>query len=493
MTPDLEQKPEPDTAKARFLAHVSHEIRTPMNGVLGMARLLADTPLTPEQASYVDAILSSGGLLMSLIDTLIDYSAIEAGRFDIVPRPVDMRPLIEELAELAAPRAHEKGLGIGSVIAPVVPASIHADPLRLRQILTNLLHNAVKFTATGGVAIACARHLGGLAISVSDSGPGIDDADRARIFGEFERAAGQHAPGAGLGLAIAHRLALAMGGSLTHANRPDGGSAFTLVLPCGADETSADAPRPLPLAGLTVAIAMPEGLERDALAATLEAFGAGIAHDGAQEIADVCLTVPAIAGLGEARRTILLITPTERGLLGTPLAQRFDGYLVRPVRAASLVRLVRGEAAAPQARRQGGVAIPSRTLHVLLAEDNPINALLVTATLAKAGHRVTHAATGDAAHALLEDGAFSLLLADLHMPGMDGTDLIAALRRREDVSGRAAMPVIVLTADARGRTRDAVLALGANAVLTKPVEPAQLVAACERLAAMPDERNRNAG
>ena len=132
-----------ENAKARFLAHVSHEVRTPMNGVLGMAKLLADTPLTPEQRSYLEAILQSGSLLMGLIDELINYSSIETGRFDIAMKPVELRNLVDAVVELSAPKAHEKGLGIGVFVSPEVPEHIQTDPLRLQQILTNLVHNAV--------------------------------------------------------------------------------------------------------------------------------------------------------------------------------------------------------------------------------------------------------------------------------------------------------------------------------------------------------------
>ena len=167
-----------NSAKARFLAHVSHEVRTPMNGVLGMAKLLADTPLTPEQRSYLEAILQSGSLLMSLIDELINYSAIEVGRFDIAMKPVDLRVLVDAVVELSAPKAHEKGLGIGVFVAPNVPEKIQTDPLRLQQILTNLVHNAVKFTFAGSVGVFCEIADNRVCIRVSDTGPGIAQEDQ---------------------------------------------------------------------------------------------------------------------------------------------------------------------------------------------------------------------------------------------------------------------------------------------------------------------------
>ncbi len=471
-------------AKARFLAHVSHEVRTPMNGVLGMAKLLADTPLTPEQRSYLEAILQSGSLLMSLIDELINYSAIEVGRFDIAMKPVDLRTLVDAVVELSAPKAHEKGLGIGVFVSPKVPDRIQTDPLRLQQILTNLVHNAVKFTSTGSVGVFCGVAGRRVQIRVCDTGPGIAPADQQRIFKEFERVGDTGAaPGSGLGLSIALKLAEAMGGAITQSNRVSGGSDFTLTLP--VSERAPPVRREL--SSQSVRLQGLDGPERDALVATLHSQGATVLTAQDRGLADVLITVPNAAKRNQpaiAKRSIVLITPAARGSLDGLMAEGHTGYLVRPVRAITLERVINGAHSSTQAQR---ICIAprlqaSRALHVLVAEDNPINALLVTAALARAGHRVTHVTDGAAALAAMAETKFSLVLMDLHMPGMDGPEAILALRRIEDETGAKRTPVIVLTADARVETAETMKSIGADSVLSKPVDPRALTMACEKIA-----------
>ena len=472
-----------ESAKARFLAHVSHEVRTPMNGVLGMAKLLADTPLTPEQRSYLEAILQSGSLLMSLIDELINYSAIEVGRFDIAMKPVDLRTLVDAVVELSAPKAHEKGLGIGVFVSPQVPEHIQTDPLRLQQILTNLVHNAVKFTLGGSVGVFCEVADNCVQIRVSDTGPGIAVKDQQRIFKEFERVGDTGAaPGSGLGLAIALKLAEAMGGAIEHSNRAGGGSDFTLSLPVTEKAT----PAKQTLSGQTVRLQGIDGPEHEAMITTLKSQGASILDAHQTSLADVLITAPlgSKAKAPNAKRSIVLITPAARGSLDALMEDGYAGYLVRPVRASTLERVINGAHIATNMSR---IAIAprlqaSRALHVLIAEDNPINALLVTAALGRAGHRVTHVTDGAAALAAMADTKFSLVLMDLHMPGMDGPEAISALRRIEDETGVKRTPVIVLTADARPETAIAMKAIGADSVLSKPVDPRALTMACEKVA-----------
>jgi CheY-like chemotaxis protein len=473
-----------ESAKARFLAHVSHEVRTPMNGVLGMAKLLADTPLTPEQRSYLEAILQSGSLLMGLIDELINYSAIEVGRFDIAMKPVDLRTLVDAVVELSAPKAHEKGLGIGVFVSPEVPEHIQTDPLRLQQILTNLVHNAVKFTSAGSVGVFCEIENNQVQIRVSDTGPGIAANDQQRIFKEFERVGDTGAaPGSGLGLAIALKLAEAMGGAISQSNRASGGSDFVLSLPV----TETAVPLKPSLEGQTVRLNGLDGPERDAMVATLKSQGATVLEPHNNGLADVLITAPMDAKTTKApnaKCTIVLITPAARGSLDVLMAEGYAGYLVRPVRASTLERVMNGEHIATNVSK---IAIAprlqtSRALHVLVAEDNPINALLVTAALGRAGHRVTHVTDGAAALAAMADTKFSMVLMDLHMPGMDGPDAILQLRRIEDETGAKRTPVIVLTADARAETAATMKSIGADSVLSKPVDPRALTIACEKVA-----------
>ncbi len=503
-------------AKSRFLATVSHEIRTPMNGIMGMARLLSDTSLSAEQHTYVNAVSTSASALLALIDDLLDYSKIEAGRFDPEPQPVSLRELADNVVELLADRAHGKGIGLGCHVAPDVPQMITADPGRVRQVLLNLLGNAIKFTESGGVALVITRSGNRIRFGVSDTGPGLRQGDLERIFLEFEQADGtstRRHGGAGLGLAISRRLVTAMGGTISVSSTPREGTEFVFELPAH-EATDPPDPRQDALAGRNVVILSANRIEADVIARTIRAFGgsAEIAEnpETARKLAEGCDTLMVDAALegsdGRAvqalrddvfasSRAIILMAPNDRGRLCEYLAGGYGGFLARPVRGATLLKVLAGgsyHSAGEQHLQQPGTRThptqenKSGGLSILIAEDNEINALLVRASLGSAGHRLEMVTTGKEAVDRLTAtdtgaGRHDVVLMDLHMPVMDGMDAIAHIRRHEKAHGIPAIPILVLSADNQEKTRHAVLAHGATAFLTKPLDPRDLLAAVQEL------------
>lgn len=487
-------------AKSRFLATVSHEIRTPLNGINGMAKLLADTKLSEEQRTYVQAVTASGNALMDLIEDLLDFSKIETGKLDLRPETIEVRPFCESLVELLAARAHAKGIGIAAHISSDVAHTIVSDPNRLRQSLLNLLGNAVKFTEKGGISLLVTAPKGAIRFAVRDSGKGIENADISRIFEEFEQVetgTTRSHGGVGLGLSITRKLVAAMGGDLTVASKAGAGSAFTIDLPNLAPGT---APAKSRLGYVRCKIAMESCLEAETLAATI------IANGGQAEVWDratapapgytllmdrkSALNLPQAAEIDRFERRIILIEPGERGDLPDFKTRGFESFLVRPVRGASLARVLSGRQgpkhAAPTA---GDDELPnrdqSRRLSILLAEDNEINALLVKSALTRAGHSVTVVADGRSAvgEAFKARNLPDVVLMDLHMPVMDGLDAIAAIRTAEDEKGRKHVPILALTADGQMDVEQAVRSVGGDGMITKPVDPARLVFLVEEAAA----------
>lgn len=503
-------------AKSRFLATVSHELRTPLNGILGMTALLAGTSLTEEQRNYLDAASQSGHALLALIEDLLDFSSMEAGRFHLRPEPGDVREVVGGVVELSSARADEKGLDIAAYVAPDVPHRTVTDHARLRQVLFNLVGNALKFTETGGVLVTVARAGTGVAFSIRDTGPGIAEADQARIFEEFEQAGeGRRKSGAGLGLAISARLVAAMGGTISLSSVAGEGSVFTFTIPCGNEDAAAV---PADLAGSRILLIAPEGptqaalecLVRDHGGAVVSAAKAGALETalsglegGAGGLTDVVvdnrLAAEAGAVLAALRGRVqpslhrtMMVTPTERGALSDERARDYHAWLVRPLRAASLLKVLRRETGrngnwleerptperADLWRKPRQVSASTRPLSILLAEDNAVNALLVHAALERAGHRVTHVLDGHELVAACRgsdgDEPFDLVLSDLSMPGMDGIAAVQAIRAHEEKEGLAALPIVLLSADGGAETRAAARAAGADAYLEKPVDPAQL-------------------
>ncbi len=471
--------------RARMLSTLSHEIRTPLNGVLGMANLLARTPLDATQAAYLSALRESGEHLLGLVSDVLDYARLDAGRLELEEAPVDVERLVRGVCELLSPRAHAGGVEIAWGMEGAAP-HVLADDGRLRQILFNLAGNAVKLTRSGGVLVtararAAARGRVRLRLAVRDTGPGLSPEAQARVFEEFEQdEAGARAGGAGLGLAIVRRLADAFGGELTVQSRAGEGALFAFeadfaaAAPVGRSEAADKA-----LAGVSVALASASPVVTAAAAMQVSAAGGRpvIAAPGARAKprADVRLvdgaSAPARAPSGPP--SLILLAPEERERIAAARAGGYAGYLIKPLRRASVALRIRAVladgAAAPPAEDERESPAAAAGARVLLAEDNPVNALLARALLEREGCEVERAASGQEACEAAARTGFDLILMDLRMPGMDG---LAAARTIRALGVDA--PIVALTANAFEDDRRACREAGMDDFLTKPMDAGAL-------------------
>ena len=464
-------------------AAMSHELRTPLNGVLGMARLLEGTRLTAEQRTYVATLRESGEHLLGLVNDVLAFAKLGDGKVELHLAPVDIEGLLRSVCELLSPRAREKGLEIAWTV-PAGTGRILADEGRLRQILLNFAANGLKFTQTGGVLLSVAPHgPGRLRFRVEDTGPGVAKAHREMIFEAFAQADPAHSQlgGVGLGLAIARRLAHAMEGETGVDTARGGGADFWFEAPF---ETLNDERAGRPLAGRTIGVASPNPIVREAarrqvmacgaravVAADLEALsrvlppGVVVLVDHALANGRRSLRAP------QGHRAIILLAPEERGRIARYRDVGFAGYLIKPLRRASMAERVlaagevgHGPDGAPDDERIAQAAAPGA--HVLLVEDNPINAMLARTLLTREGCAVDHARGGDEAIAAAQVGRYDLIFMDMRMPGMSGVEVTRRLRAAGDVT-----PVVALTANAFEDDRHACLAAGMDDFLVKPLSP----------------------
>ena len=483
-------------AKSEFLATMSHEIRTPMSGVIGMARLLSRSRLGPEQTEYVNALVEAANALHALIDDVLDLSKIEAGKLRLDAAPFPLEPAVHAVAVMFAPNANANGTELLAWIDPRLPRTVRGDAARLRQILLNLVSNAVKFCRGGEILLSVTpgERDGRIRFEVADTGPGIPPERLARIFEPFyqgEVPAGGPT-GTGLGTTISRRLVELMGGEIAVDSCVGEGARFhfELPLPAAGAPVQAAACR----AATRVWVVDPRPAGRRILAGYLDHLGAETLAVAAVEelparppdpdlvlVADALDADPATEAIQHLRRVLApgtrLVHLTYLGRLeqARTRAPACDARLVRPVRLDDLRRLLdpapaaepRAPSPAPAARR------------ILVAEDSDINARVLMAFLEEAGHRVTRVRNGTEALAALASEPYDLVFMDMRMPEMDGLEATRRWRRTE--SGPR-LPIVALTANATPEDKSRCLDAGMDGFLTKPVSPERVLETLERLA-----------
>jgi PAS domain S-box-containing protein len=515
---------EADRAKSEFLANMSHEIRTPMNGVLGMIELLKDTMLTDEQHDFLNAAHESAEALLALLNDILDFSKIEAGHLELETIDFNLRTLVEGVADTLAQRAEAKGLEMACFVEPDCPAYVRGDPGRLRQVLVNLVGNALKFTEHGEVAIRVtpegadeARPL--VRFTVSDTGIGIPLDQQPAVFRRFVQAdasSTRRYGGTGLGLAISRELVELMGGQIGLESDPGRGSTFWFVVPLARQPDVAAVPLAADqaLSGLRVLAVDDNATSRTILSKTLQAFGCrpAAAASGAEalellrsaasqsrlfRIALLDMQMPDMDGEQLARaikqdpvlREVAIIILTSVGRRGDAARLEAIGcsaYLLKPIKQAQLadaLRAVLGQeldpSTTPTARLiTRHVLAEQKGPRLLLVEDNAINRKLAVALLGRAGYAVATAEDGQQAIDAVRREAFAVVLMDVQMPGMDGFEATAGIRALG--GARGATPIVAMTAHAMKGDRERCLAAGMDDYVSKPIQSEELFAAIGR-------------
>ncbi len=497
---------ETSKSKSEFLANMSHELRTPMNGVLGMLNLLSKTELDTSQSDCVDTAVSSGKNLLNLINDILDFSKIEAGRLEYETIDFNLLALVEDTCSALATQAHTKNLELVTDLDFTIPVMVNGDPTRLRQVLTNLMGNAIKFTKEGEIVVRTAYvdpSAGVVSFQVQDSGVGIDESAIDAIFESFAQADGsttRQFGGTGLGLSISKQLVEGLGGKITVTSEPGKGSTFGFTIPFRACDEASEPKVFNRLVGAKVLLLEGNETSRNRLCECLEALGAkvnaydsgvkGLAHltqTGGQldavlvssNLADMTGVqfVDALANNSDLNElkvmSLVYMSSQSQDLLANNNA-RVGAHLTKPVRLDSLHSilgdLIAGVDAMAKKIDQTQTVTAEAGGRVLVVEDNEINQMVALGMLESLGYDVDTADNGRLALEALEDSLYDVILMDCQMPEMDGYEATQRIRKHSN-KGVSAIPIIALTANAMSGDAEKCLAAGMDDYLSKPFEP----------------------